>query len=164
MNASDKRKPSSAILNIAFVGICLVFLVLLFVFKGTLNTVVSKTIKEGTGEELQNHVAMYVDSAFNYRQNGEGFRITFLEFGAKGCSACKMMEKEMEKVKNNHPDEVRVIFVNVMMSAGQDLMKYYGIASIPTQVLLDDAGHEVFRHTGYFSSDDLEKEFLKINP
>ncbi|HNW75909.1 MAG TPA: thioredoxin family protein [Bacteroidales bacterium] len=164
MNASDKRKPISAILNITFIGLGLVALVLLFVFKGSLNTVVTKTIKAQAGEELQNHVAMYVDSAFNYRQNGEGFRITFLEFGAKGCSACKMMEKEMEKVKNNHPDEVRVTFVNVLMPAGQDLMKYYGIASIPTQVLLDDAGHEVFRHTGYFSSDDLDKEFLKINP
>ncbi len=43
------------------------------------------------------------------------------------------------------------------------MMKYFGIAAIPTQVLLDVSGKEVIRHTGYFSFDELDKEFQKIN-
>ena len=41
-------------------------------------------------------------------------------------------------------------------------MNYFGIAGIPTQVLLDVSGKEIFRHTGYFPAAELEKEFIKI--
>ena len=73
-----------------------------------------------------------------------------------------MMEKVMEEVKSKYPSEIKVQFLNVLLPANQDMMKYYGVAAIPTQVLLDISGREVFRHTGYFSFDDLDKEFQKI--
>jgi thioredoxin 1 len=38
-------------------------------------------------------------------------------------------------------------------------MKYYGIAAIPTQVLLDKTGKEFFRHTGYLSTKELISHF-----
>jgi thioredoxin 1 len=38
-------------------------------------------------------------------------------------------------------------------------MKYFGIAAIPTQVLLDQEGQEFFRHTGYLSYNDLVDQF-----
>ena len=38
-------------------------------------------------------------------------------------------------------------------------MKYYGIAVIPTQVLLDKQGKEFFRHSGFISTGDLETHF-----
>jgi len=90
--------------------------------------------------------------------------MTFLEFGATGCRSCKMMEKVMEEVKSKYHSEIKVKFINILLQANQDMMKYYGIAAISTQVLLDEAGKEVFRHTGYFSFDDLDKEFQKIKP
>jgi len=39
-------------------------------------------------------------------------------------------------------------------------MKYYGIAVIPTQVLLDKEGKEFFRHSGYLPTSDIQKEVL----
>jgi hypothetical protein len=44
------------------------------------------------------------------------------------------------------------------------MMKYFGVAAIPTQVLLGVSGKEVFRHTCYFSFDELDKELQKIRP
>jgi thioredoxin 1 len=41
------------------------------------------------------------------------------------------------------------------------MMKYFGIALIPTQVLLDKNGEEFFRHAGYFSAVELAGEILK---
>jgi hypothetical protein len=38
-------------------------------------------------------------------------------------------------------------------------MKYFGIASIPTQVLLNKTGKEFFRHTGYYSAEELVRNF-----
>lgn len=58
---------------------------------------------------------------------------------------------------------MNVIFYNVLKLENQEFMKYYGIAAIPTQVLLDPTGREIFRHTGYYSFDELEQEFKKSN-
>ena len=113
--------------------------------------------------DIQKSVTQIVDSAFNYQKNGEGFSITFLEFGATGCISCRKMETVMKEIKEKYPQKVNVKFFNILLSENQDMMKYFGIAAIPTQVLLNSSGKETFRHTGYFSFDDLNKEFQKIN-
>ncbi len=73
------------------------------------------------------------------------------------------MELFMKNVKEKYQQTVNVIFYNVLLPENQNFMKYYGIASIPTQVLLDPSGMEIFRHTGYYSFDELEQEFKKSN-
>ena len=161
---STKSPHFKAILNITFIILGILFVVLLFMFKGSMNNLVSKKMKEQAGETIQKSMAMYVDSAYNYQNNKEGYKITFLEFGATGCISCRMMEKVMTEVKSRYPFEINVKFVNILLSKNQNLMTYFGIAAIPTQVLLDVSGKEVFRHTGYFSFNDLEKEFQKIKP
>ncbi|MCX6281258.1 MAG: thioredoxin family protein [Bacteroidetes bacterium] len=150
-------------MSILFITLAVLFLVLLFLFKDSMNNLISAKMKEQAGTSVVKGISQYADSAFNYTKNGESYHITFLEFGATGCSSCRMMEKVMEKVRLAYPSEIKVQFLNVLKPVNQDMMKYYGIAVIPTQVLLDITGKEVFRHTGYFSFDDLNKEFQKIN-
>ncbi|MEN6618134.1 MAG: thioredoxin family protein [Rikenellaceae bacterium] len=104
----------------------------------------------------------FVDSAYNYPKNGLSYQVTFLEFGAKGCSACKRMETVMSEIRAKYPSRVKVVFINIMIPENQRLMKYFGIAAIPTQVLLSKEGQEYFRHTGYFSMEDLIKK-LTLN-
>ncbi|MDZ7738087.1 MAG: thioredoxin family protein [Bacteroidales bacterium] len=65
----------------------------------------------------------------------------------------------MDEIGQKYAGKVNVVFVNVLLPENQDLMKYYGIAAIPTQVLLDKKGRDYFRHTGYIPADDLEEEF-----
>ena len=108
--------------------------------------------------ELEIKASAVVDSLYNYSVNGLEFQITFLEFGAKGCSACTRMESVLEKVRVGYSEKVNVVFLNILLPESQTLMKYYGIAIIPTQVLLDITGKEYFRHTGYYSFEELEKE------
>lgn len=161
---SNKSLRLKAILNVAFIILVILFLVLLFVFKGSMNTFVSKKMKAQAGETILKSMPLLLDSAFNYEKNGEKYRLTFLEFGATGCISCRMMEKVMNEVKEKYPDKIKVKFINVLLPENQDMMKYFGIAAIPTQVLMDSTGKEVFRHTGYYSSVELEKEFQKMNP
>jgi thiol-disulfide isomerase/thioredoxin len=152
------------IINIVIITLTVLFFVLLVVFKGSMNIFVTKKMKEQTGEAVQRTLALYLDSAYNYKNNKEGYKITFLEFGATGCISCRMMEKVMAEVKEKYPQKVKVRFINVLLPENQDMMKYFGIAAIPTQVLMDSAGKEVFRHNGYISSRDLNNEFQKMNP
>ncbi len=105
-----------------------------------------------------------MDSAYNFQHNKEGFRMTFLEFGAIGCSSCRMMEKVMEEVRSKYPSEIKVQFLNVLLPVNQDMMKYFGVAAIPTQVKQNISGLEVFMHTDYLAFEDIDDEFQKINP
>jgi len=149
-------------INIVFIVLGVLFIALLFMYKGSINNFVSKKMNERAGVTVFKSMPQFVDSAFNYEKNGEKFRVTFLEFGATGCISCRMMEKVINEVKSRYPSEIKVKFINILLPANHDLMNYFGIAAIPAQVLLDVSGKEVFRHTGYFSFDDLEKEFQKI--
>ena len=120
------------------------------------------TDRAGAGVKIS--IAQFIDSAYNYQKNGAGFEITFLEFGATGCISCRKMEIVMKEVKEKYSQVVNVKFYNVLLPENHDMMKYFGIVAIPTQVLMDSSGKEVFRHTGYFSTEELENEFKKYDP
>ena len=137
-------------------------LIFIFMMKSQLNDYLGNEMKKQQSSTEISSVDMLVDSRFNYsKQSNSAYRFTFLEFGAKGCSTCIMMEKVMEEIRNENGDSINVIFNNILKSENQALMKYYGISAIPTQVLLDENAKEFYRHTGYISSDDLIKKFKK---
>lgn len=117
----------------------------------------SKLMKKQTTEVTKESTKSIVDSLYNYQKNGSKYKITFFEFGATGCSACKRMETVMEEIREKYPQKINVIFLNVLLPESQVMMKYFGIATIPTQVLLDKNGEEFFRHTGYLSEEELYK-------
>jgi thioredoxin 1 len=135
------------------------FFVLLFAFKDKLNSYASKVIQTQAGSEIQNSESVLIDSSYNYAKNGLSYEVTFLEFGSKGCSACKRMETVMSEIQAKYPDRVNVVFINIMKPENLRLMKCFGIAAIPTQVLLKKDGKEYFRNTGYYSANELIKEF-----
>lgn len=87
------------------------------------------------------------------------YKYTFLEFGSIGCAPCKRMEKEMEIIRKEYAGTVNVRFVNLAIKWNRDWAEYFNIQSIPTQVILDSTGNEIYRHTGYISADELKKTF-----
>ena len=147
-------------LNIAFLVFSVLFVVTLFALKGKLTELTSKSIKAQADSDTKQSASAFIDSLYNYTKNGSDYKLTFLEFGATGCSACKQMEAVMAQIKRDYPNRVNVVFVNVLNKNNQSLIKYFGIALIPTQVLLNAEGKEFFRHTGYIPSEQL---VLKLN-
>ena len=138
------------------------FIILGFAFKDKMNNYLSEQMKRNTAIEVKSSVNAYIDSAFNYNKNELNFEITFLEIGSKGCSACIRMESVMYDIGKKYPDKVNVVFMNILKTESQDIMKYYGVAVIPTQILLDRNGKEIYRHTGYISTDELSKKLLSF--
>ncbi|MFA6400359.1 MAG: thioredoxin family protein [Salinivirgaceae bacterium] len=134
------------------------FIVLLFAFKDKLNQMALTAVKAQAGAEITTSASVFVDSAFNYSKNGLSYEITFLEFGATGCSTCRQMETVMEEVKKQYPEVVKVVFLNILKPENQAMMKYFGVAAIPTQILLTKEGKEIFRHSGYIPIDQLLTE------
>ena len=65
----------------------------------------------------------------------------------------------MEEINKKYPQTVNVVFLNIVKPENQIFMKYFGVASIPTQVLLYKKGNEFFRHSGYYFD---RRTFTKI--
>ena len=161
MKSPGKSTVLKKIMNIGLISLAILFLLFLFLFKGKMNDLASNIMREQGSPEMQSNVALNIDTAYNYIQNRKPYRYTFLEFGARGCVACKRMKKVMDKVRENYPVSVQVQFIDVLLPVNQDIMKFFGIVAIPTQVLLDSTGKEYFRHTGFYSYQNLKMKFEK---
>lgn len=76
----------------------------------------------------------------------------FVEVGSESCHSCKVMGKLLYKVKKRYPN-YNINFVNVKKErqAAFDLK----IRMIPTQLIFDKEGKEVYRHVGVLATDDL---------
>jgi thioredoxin 1 len=133
-------------------------LIIGFSLKDKMNNYLSEMMKQQASPEITLSGNAVVDSLYNYSENGLNYEITFLEFGATGCSACKRMESVLEEINSKYP-KTNVVFLNVLKPENQNLMKLFGIASIPTQVLLNNKAKEFFRHSGYISTAEIENTF-----
>jgi thioredoxin-related protein/YHS domain-containing protein len=75
-------------------------------------------------------------------------RLVLLHFWSETCGPCQKLERTVF----NQPEFIRAIssaFIPVKINAqqSQDLAKYYQITAIPTDVVVDPTGKEVFRGT-----------------
>ena len=53
-----------------------------------------------------------------------------------------------------------MLFVSVRVE--QVLASRYGVQTIPVQVFFDASGKEVFRHTGFWPQEELEKKLAEM--
>lgn len=125
-----------------------VVLVAGLLFKDNLNGFISDKMKQQAGTEVILSGEAWVDSLFNYTKNKKEYQYSLLQFKSTGCSICKQMEPELETVRNSEK-QVNVVVMNVMNPNSQNVMKYFGISAVPTQILLDKQGKEIFRNYGY---------------
>ena len=83
-----------------------------------------------------------------------------LELGSMRCQACLEMAKVLDALRASQGAKLQVDFIDVFeQPAAADP---YKISLIPTQILFDAAGKEIFRHQGYFSHDDILAKFRDL--
>jgi len=83
-----------------------------------------------------------------------------LDLGADKCIPCKMMQPVLAELRKEYTGKLQVDFIDVWKnpSAGDK----YGIRVIPTQILFDATGKEVFRHTGFYAKDEILARFKEF--
>lgn len=69
----------------------------------------------------------------------------FLEVGSDSCYSCQKMGKLLYKVVQKHP-QYNIHFINVQRE--REAAYALGIRMIPTQIIYDKNGQEVYRHIG----------------
>ena len=143
------------------VVLILVLFCSLVLFRDILIRYASRNMTDRMEQSEKNAVGDSLSALYDYNTNKKSYEYTFLEFGSIGCHSCRQMEDVMETIKQEYGSRVNVVFVNVSLKKNRDFVDYFGIATIPTQVLLDKNGKEFFRHSGFLSTEDLSKHFVK---
>lgn len=80
----------------------------------------------------------------------------FLEIGAQSCRSCQIMSGMLFDITQKHP-EYNIYFINVKKE--REAAKKLKVMMIPTQIIYDKHGQEVYRHIGVLSGDDLKRLF-----
>jgi len=78
----------------------------------------------------------------------------FLELGAKGCKSCKIMGERLYKIKQKNP-QYNIHFINVKKE--RKVARELKVMMIPTQIIYDKDGKEVYRNIGLISMEELNK-------
>jgi len=78
-----------------------------------------------------------------------------IDYGATYCKSCQDMIPVLEDIKKSYGELLRVEFVDV--NKYPEKTEKAGVELIPTQIIYDKNGKEVFRHEGYISKEDLVK-------
>jgi len=80
----------------------------------------------------------------------------FLEIGSESCHSCVVMGHTLYDVSQKHP-EYNLHFINVKKERA--VAFELSVRMIPTQIIYDKTGKEVYRHIGLLSKAELEKLF-----
>jgi thioredoxin 1 len=81
-----------------------------------------------------------------------------VEFGGEYCIPCVQMQPVLRDLQALLGKRARV--VNFWIKSYPDVARQHRIMVMPTQVIFDAKGQEVFRHMGYFPRSEFET-FLK---
>jgi len=83
-----------------------------------------------------------------------------LDLGAGKCIPCKMMFPVLDELKKEYTGKLEVEFIDVWKNP--DAGKQYGVEVIPTQILFDANGKELFRHIGFFAKADILAKWKEL--
>ena len=87
-------------------------------------------------------------------------RPRLLELGSMRCQACLEMAKVLDALRASQGEKLQVDFIDVFEQP--EAADRHKISLIPTQILFDSSGKEIFRHTGYFPHDDILVKFGEL--
>lgn len=85
--------------------------------------------------------------------------VTLVDLGAKTCIPCKMMAPILEELKTAYKGRAEVVFIDVHEKT--DMTKPFALMAIPTQIVYDRQGKEVFRHIGFLEKKALTEQLDK---
>jgi thioredoxin 1 len=71
-----------------------------------------------------------------------------IEFGGRHCIPCKKMQPILTELAESYGDSISI--ANVYVQEQLTLGREYKVRLIPTQIIFDKEGKEVFRHTGFW--------------
>jgi len=76
-----------------------------------------------------------------------------VDVGADKCIPCIKMAPILDQLRRDFTGRMEVQFVDAWKS--REEAASYGVQMIPTQIFYDSDGKELFRHTGFYSREEI---------
>lgn len=89
-------------------------------------------------------------------------KLLFIDFQAEWCGACKIMDKTTFTDLNVQNTLKSYVFLKVDADDDAAATNHYGVAGLPTLVVMNGNGEEVYRHVGPISAEDLNLVLLEL--
>jgi thioredoxin 1 len=86
--------------------------------------------------------------------------VTLVDLGATSCIPCQMMAPILDELEIEYQGRAKVIFIDVHEKS--DMAQPFAIMAIPTQVVYNRHGKEVFRHVGFLAKKSLVEQLDKV--
>jgi len=83
-----------------------------------------------------------------------------VDLGSTTCVPCKMMAPILEELSREYRSQLVVEVIDVRTN--RTAAELYGIRVIPTQIFLDAAGQERFRHEGFMAKEDILAKWAEL--
>jgi thiol-disulfide isomerase/thioredoxin len=87
-------------------------------------------------------------------------KVTLAVFSAVSCCGPDKMLPVIGTVRGKYSDSINIVYIEPQKE--QILAARYNVRSIPTQIFYSKSGQEVFRHSGFFSQEDIEKKLTEM--
>lgn len=149
-------------LNVVLIVLSVLVFVLLFLAKDKLTCFVTSYQLKNNDVVINKSDSIEFFKQFNNSKNTYRYNLSLIELGGFGCKPCMKMDTVLQEVKTSYKDKINIKTFRVTSDEGKIIAKYFGVNAIPTQIIIDKNGNEVFRHTGFLSKNDLETQIIKI--
>lgn len=87
-------------------------------------------------------------------------KYTMIEFGGRHCIPCKRMQPILAELAREYGETISV--ANVFVQKQINLSRRHKINLIPTQVIFDREGKEVFRHIGFWEKSQILAKWKEL--
>lgn len=105
--------------------------------------------------------AAQAEAAVNARGPQPGSPLPRLvDLGSTTCIPCKKMAPILEELEREYAGRMTVLFIDI--NKDRQAAADYGIKLIPTQIFLDGAGRELFRHEGFIGKEDILAKWREL--
>ncbi len=86
-------------------------------------------------------------------------RPCLVEFGSDECAECQAMDKVLAEAAPRLKDKLDIVRVDTDVHLAE--AQRWRLRIVPTQIMVDAAGHELWRHEGALSADELVAKALR---
>jgi thioredoxin 1 len=153
-----KNKKSNIVLILSF----LVLILWLVWHKDKINCFVTNYYLQNNNIGINSNDSIAFFTQFDNSNNLHAYQLSLIELGGRGCIPCKQMDTVLLAIKDHYKENINIKTIRITDKSNKKIAKYFGVNTIPTQIILDKNGNEIYRHTGFISVDELKNKLNKF--